>query len=231
MNVLVVDVGGNNVKIRASHREDERKLPSGDELTPERMVEQVCEVLDPWSVDVVALGLPGRVKRGRLIDEPANLGPGWVGFNFAAALERPVRIMNDANLQALGCYEGGRMLFLGLGTALGSTLIAEGVVQSLDLGQMRHAEGERLFELLGREGMKRLGPKRWEKTVGEVVLMLKAALMADDAAVGGGNAKELAELPVGVRRGHNRVVVEGGLRLWRDLPDPTDSEHERWRIL
>ena len=231
MNVLVVDIGGNHVKLRASDRQDESKLDSGDDLTPERMVEDVLRTIEDWAVDVVALGVPARVRFGRLVDEPFNLGPGWVGFNFAAAFEHPVRIMNDANMQALGSYDGGRMLFLGLGTGLGSTLIADRAIQSLDLGQIRHEGGEALCDILGRAGMKELGQKKWQRAVCDMVPMLQAATMADDVVVGGGNAKLLDELPVGVRRGHNRVVLEGGIRLWRDLPDPAEDQDGPWRIL
>lgn len=231
MNVLVVDVGGNNIKLRASDRQDEQKISSGEDLTPERMVEDIQAAIADWGIDVVALGVPARVRFGRVIDEPARLGPGWVGFNFAAAFERPVRIMNDASLQALGSYEGGRMLFLGLGTGVGSTLIADRTILSLDLGQLRAAGGERLFELLGREGIKELGEKKWQQAVCDAIPLLRAATMADDVVVGGGNAKLLEELPVGIRRGHNRIVLEGGIRLWRDLPDPADDEGGPWRIV
>lgn len=229
MDVLVCDIGGTSAKLWHTAHEEHRKFPSGKQLTPEKMVEQVHELLGDWQWEAVALGLPCRVSGGRTVEDPQNLGPGWVGFNFASAFGVPVRVMNDAALQALGSYDGGRMLFLGLGTAVGSTYIADHLILSLDLGRMHH-DGDRLFEILGDEGYDKLGSKKWQAAVHEVVPMLKNAMMADYVVLGGGSVKKLDELPDGVRRGHNRTVVEGGRRLWEELPDPSEKVTS-WVIL
>jgi polyphosphate glucokinase len=163
------------------------------------------------------------------VDDPQNLGSGWIGFNFTAAFGRPVRIMNDACLQALGSYDKGRMLFLGLGTAVGSAMIADKLILSLDLGRLRYGE-RRVFELLGDSGMEELGEKKWQKAVHDIVPVLKNAMMADYVVLGGGSVKLIEELPDGVRRGHNRTVVEGGRRLWEELPDPVDDQRGEWIV-
>jgi polyphosphate glucokinase len=194
------------------------------------MVKRTVETLEDWEYESIALGLPCRVNNGRPVEDPNNLGPGWVGFNFASAFGHPVRIMNDACLQALGSYDGGRMLFLGLGTAVGSALIAERLVLSLDMGRIRYGD-ERIFELLGDPGFDRLGPKKWRDVVAEIVPSLKNAMMADYVVLGGGSVKKIDELPDGVRRGHNRTVVEGGRRLWEELPDPAQKGLTEWLIV
>ncbi|MDX1946150.1 MAG: hypothetical protein SFU86_12195 [Pirellulaceae bacterium] len=228
--ILVIDIGGTSVKLWHTTHQDHRKFESGKELTPEAMVAGVQESAREWTYQAIALGLPCRVSAGRAVEEPQNLGAGWMGFNFSAAFGLPARILNDACLQALGSYDGGRMLFLGLGTAVGSALIADRLVLSLDLGRI-HVGAERVFEILGDQGAERLGAKKWRKGVQEIVPMLKHAVMADYVVLGGGNAQEMEELPDGVRRGHNRAVVEGGRRLWAEMPDPAQPATGDWLIL
>lgn len=230
MEVLVVDIGGSSVKIWHTGHQDHMKFESGKDLTAELMVQETLETIKDWQFEAVALGLPCRVSNGRPVEDPSNLGPGWVGYNFSAAFGKPVRIMNDASLQALGCYDGGRMLFMGLGTAVGSALIADRLVLSLDLGRMRYGE-QRLFELLGDKGFDSLGVKKWRQVVLEVVPAVKGAMMADYVVLGGGNVKEINDLPDGVRRGHNRSVVEGGRRLWEEMPDPVKPPGGDWVII
>lgn len=230
MNVLVVDVGGNNVKLHMPGRE-KRKFKSGRDLSPDQMVRQTLDETRDWKFDVVALGVPCRVVQGRPANEPYNLGAGWVDFDYAAAFARPVRIMNDANLQALGSYRGGRMLFLSSGTSVGSCLIADRVLISLELGQIESGEWGELAHTLNDDGLERLGSKRWQQAAHEILPRLKGALLVDSVVLGGGNAKKLDELPEGVRRGDNRDVLEGGLRLWQELPDPADPQGSDWRIL
>jgi predicted NBD/HSP70 family sugar kinase len=230
MEVLVIDIGGTSVKLWHTGHQDHLKFESGKSLTPDKMVEQTLETVKDWTYEAVALGLPCRISGGRAVEDPVNLGPGWVGFNFSAAFKEPVRIINDACLQALGSYDGGRMLFLGLGTAVGSALVADRLILSLDLGRIRYGD-DRMFELLGDKGFDRLGPKKWQKAVSEIVPNLQHAVMADYVVLGGGNVKEIEELPDGVRRGHNRTVVEGGRRLWEQLPDPAKQTCSDWLIL
>jgi len=230
MDVLVVDIGGTFVKLWHTAHEDHRKFPSGKQLVPENMVRETLELTKDWSYEAVALGLPCRVNNGRAVEDPQNLGPGWVAFNFASALGQPVRIMNDASLQALGSYDGGRMLFLSLGTAVGSAFVADRLILSLDLGRVMHPKGS-VFELLGDKGFEKLGPKKGQELVHEIVPMLKHAFLADYVVLGGGSAKKLEQLPDGVRRGHNRTVVEGGRRLWMELPDPSEKTSTDWIII
>jgi polyphosphate glucokinase len=230
MDVLVIDIGGSSVKLWHTGHQEHRKFESGKALTPDQMVEQTIESVADWTYEAIALGLPCRVSGGRTVEDPQNLGPGWVGYNFAPAFGKPVRMMNDACLQALGSYDGGRMLFLGLGTAVGSALIADRLVLSLDIGRLR-LDGERLWEILGDPGFEELGAKKWEKAIHDIVPTLKHALMADYVVLGGGNVKEIEDMPDGVRRGHNRTVVEGGRRLWEELPDPSAKPCADWLIL
>src|SRR6266403_1637856 len=178
MDVLVVDIGGTSVKLWHTAHEEHRKFSSGKDMTPEQMIETVKELVHDWQFEAIALGLPCRVSGGRVVEDPQNLGPGWMGFNFAAAFGKPVRIMNDAALQALGSYDGGRMLFLGLGTAVGSAYIADHLVLSLDLGRLKFGD-ETLYKLLGDEGFEELGAKKWQAVVQEVVPAIKTAMMAD----------------------------------------------------
>ena len=230
MEVLVIDIGGSSVKLWHTGHQEHRKFDSGKELTPEAMIALTRENVQDWTFEAVALGLPCRVSGGRVVEDPQNLGPGWVGCNLSAGFEQPVRIMNDASLQALGSYDGGRMLFLGLGTGVGSALVADHLVLSLDLGRMHWGE-LRLWEILGDKSYEKLGPKKWQKAVHEIVPALQHVVMADYVVLGGGNAKEVEELPDGIRRGHNRAVVEGGRKLWEELPDPAKQAPSEWLIL
>jgi len=230
MDVLVIDIGGTSVKLWHTAHEDHRKFESGKTLTPEEMVRQTAALVADWPHEAIAIGLPCRVSSGRLVEDPQNLGPGWVAFNFGAAFGKPVRIMNDAALQALGSYDSGRMLFLGLGTAVGSTLIADHLILSLDLGRLQH-NNESVYQILGDKGLDRIGAKKWREAALEIIPKLKSAMLADYVVLGGGSVKKLDELPDGVRRGHNRTVVEGGRRLWEELHDPTEKVESHWMII
>lgn len=214
MKVLVIDVGGTNIKVFASGQDEVRKFPSGPTLTPKQMVEGVLQLVGDWSYDVITIGYPGPVIHGRLALEPRNLGTGWVDFDFAAHFGKPVKLINDAAMQALGSYEGGRMLFLGLGTGLGSALIIDRVIAPLELAHLPYKKGRTFEDYVGLRGLKRLGKKKWQKAVEDVVARLQAALVADSVVLGGGNAKHLKRLPPGARMGDNRNAFLGGVRLW-----------------
>jgi glucose-6-phosphate isomerase len=215
MNVLVVDVGGTSVKILATGQDEPRRFPSGPTLTAEQMVAGVKELAGEWQYDMVSIGYPGVVHQGRIVAEPRNLASGWVGFDFAAAFGCPVKIINDAAMQALGSYKGGILLFLGLGTGLGSALIVEGVVVPMELGHLSYRKGT-YEDYVGQRGFKRLGRKKWQQHVEYVVARLIAALHLDDVVLGGGNAKKLRDIPPGCRVGDNTNAFLGGLLLWGD---------------
>ncbi len=239
-NVLVLDIGGSKVKMLATGHAEPRKIRSGPRLTPERMVKAVMDKCKDWDYDAVSIGYPGLAGAQGPRSEPGNLGSGWVGFNFAAAFDRPVRIINDAAMQALGSYEGGRMLFLGLGTGLGSTLIAQNVIIPLELGELPSRNGEPLSAVLGRSGFNKLGKRAWKKELLRMIDRFAAAFTVDYVVLGGGNARELKLLPPGTRVGNNLAAFRGGFRLWH-LPDvPTLSAEieptaqpasTRWRVL
>jgi polyphosphate glucokinase len=212
--ILVIDVGGSKVKVLATGQTEPRKTASGKTMTPAKLVEKVKELAGDWEYDAVSIGYPGLVGVHGPRSEPGNLGPGWVGFNFGVAFDRPVRVINDAAMQALGSYEGGRMLFLGLGTGLGSTLISENAIIPLELGQLLSREGPRLGEVLGKKGYERLGKEAWIAAVQEAVRALTLAFVADYVVLGGGNAKKLNGLVPGTRLGHNLTAFRGGQRLW-----------------
>lgn len=216
MKVLVVDVGGTSVKILLSGQQNARAFPSGPELTAQQMVAGVLKATKGSKYDVVSIGYPGPVLRGVLLAEPKNLGPGWAGFDFRKAFGCPVTLINDAAMQALGGYEGGRMLFLGLGTGLGSALIADNVIMPMELAHLPYKKGGTFEDYVGRRGLERLGRKKWRRTVDDVVVRLKNALVADDVLLGGGNAKKLKQLPEGVRLGDNAHAFLGGQRLWEE---------------
>src|SRR5262245_60426067 len=218
MNVLVIDVGGTHVKLLATGQQEPRKFDSGPALTAERMVRGVKELAKDWTYEAVSIGYPGLVLAGRPVAEPHNLAPGWVGFNYEAALEHPVRIINDAALQALGSYQGGKMLFLGLGTGLGSTLIAEGIIEPMELGHLPYRKGT-FEDYVGIRGLERRGKKKWRESVNDVVARLIAALEPDDVVLGGGNVKKLNELPPGCRGSDNAKAFLGGFRLWEEPHD------------
>jgi len=215
-NVLVVDVGGTNVKILASGQTEPRKFPSGPKMTPALMVAGVKELASNWPYDALSIGYPGRVVEGRIATEPHNLALGWQEFDFEAAFECPVRIINDAAMQALGSYEGGLLLFIGLGTGLGSALVAEGVVVPMELGHLSYRNGT-YEDYVGRRGLERRGKKKWRKHVEFAVTRLIEAFHPDDVVIGGGNGKKLNELPPGCRLGDNAYAFEGGFRLWKSV--------------
>ena len=222
MNVLVIDVGGTHVKTLATGQSEVRKLISGPTMNARRMVRGVKELANGWQYDAVAIGYPGLVMRGRPVAEPHNLAHGWVGFDYETALACPVRIINDAAMQALGSYCGGKMLFLGLGTGLGSTLIVDGIVEPMELGHLSYRK--RTYEdYLGLRGLQRLGKRKWREAVNDVVARLVAALEPDDVVLGGGNVKKLKELPAGCRVGDNANAFLGGFRLWENPSDGRPS--------
>jgi polyphosphate glucokinase len=212
-NVLVVDVGGTSVKILSTGQKQHRSFASGPTLTPKRMVSEVKKLVGDWRHDVVSIGYPGPVLRGRPVAEPHNLGRGWVGFNFAAAFGCPVKVVNDAAMQALGSYKGGKMLFLGLGTGLGTAMIVEGIIEPMELGHLPYKKGT-YEDYVGRAGLERHGKKKWRRHVADVVTRLITALEPDDTVIGGGNVRKLATLPPHSRAGDNANAFRGGFRLW-----------------
>jgi polyphosphate glucokinase len=216
MKILVIDVGGSQIKVLATGRKTPVKIPSGPDMTARTMVRRVRKAVAGWRYDAISIGYPGAVVHGRPVSEPHNLGGGWVGFNFRKAFGRPVRVINDAAMQALGSYKGGCMLFLGLGTGLGSALIIDDVLEPMELAHLPYKKGRSYEDYVGKAGLKRLGKKKWRRSVDDVVTKLKAALGADDVVVGGGNAKLLDSPPAGARLGANANAFLGGCRLWKD---------------
>jgi polyphosphate glucokinase len=216
MRVLVIDVGGTHVKVLATGHRHPVKISSGKTMTPRRMVREVRKAVADWPFDVVAIGYPGAVLRGKPVSEPRNLGQGWIGFDFRKAFGRPVRVINDAAMQALGNYIGGRMLFIGLGTGLGTALIVDGVLEPMELAHLPYKKGRTYEDYVGKRGLHRLGKKKWRRAVADVLLRLKAALEVEDVVVGGGNAKLLKKLPPGMRVANNAKAFTGGYRLWRE---------------
>ena len=227
--VLVIDIGGRSVKILATGQMQSRSFRSGPTLTPGRMVEGVKKLAADWTYDVVSIGYPGPVLGDRPIAEPYNLGRGWVGFDFAHAFGRPVKVVNDAAMQALGSYKGGKMLFLGLGTGLGTTMIVEGMVAPMEIGHLPYEKGT-YEDYVGRAGLKRHGKKKWRRHVADVVERLIAALQPDDTVIGGGNAAKLQTPPPHCRKGDNANAFRGGFALWAK-PDvlPPNLARERAR--
>jgi polyphosphate glucokinase len=213
--VLVVDVGGTNVKLLATGQAEARKFPSGPAMTAEAMVRVAKKTAKDWDYDVVSIGYPGPVVHGRPLREPHNLAPGWVNFDFQRAFGRPVKIVNDAAMQALGSYKGGRMLFLGLGTGLGSAMIVDGLLEPMELAHLPYKNGRTYEDYVGIRGLKRLGTKKWQQHVAKVVRQLRDALMVEEVVLGGGNVKRLDHLPPGARLGNNANAFAGGFRIWR----------------
>jgi predicted NBD/HSP70 family sugar kinase len=213
--VLVIDIGGTNVKMLATGQKEQTRFPSGPKMTAASMVKQVKAITKDWDYDCISLGYPGPIINGHPLREPHNLGGGWMRFNFSKAFECPVKIINDASMQALGSYEGGRMLFLGLGTGLGSAMIVDGVLQPMELAHLLYKKGKTYEDYLGVRGLERLGKKKWRHHVAEVVELLKAALDADYVVIGGGNSKKLKTLPDGAHLGNNENAFRGGFRLWK----------------
>jgi polyphosphate glucokinase len=216
MRILVVDIGGTHVKLLATGRRTPVRLPSGPNLTPNEMVKLVKAAAAEWQYEVVSIGVPAPVVHGRPVSEPHNLGPGWVGFNFHKGFGKPVKVVNDAAMQALGSYQGGRLLYLGLGTGLGSALIIDGVLEPMELGHLPFKKDRTYEDYVGARGLKRMGKKRWRKQVLDVVSRLRAAFEADDVVIGGGNAKLIEKWPAGTRAGSNAQAFRGGYRLWQE---------------
>ena len=215
MDILVIDVGGTHIKVLATGRKKPLKIRSGPKMSARQMVRAVRQATTDWQYSVVSIGYPGPVLHGKPVTEPRNLGDGWVGFNFKRAFGCPVRVINDAAMQALGSYKGGRMLFLGLGTGLGSALIVDGVLEPMELAHLPYKKGRTYEQYVGKAGLKRFGKKKWRRHVADVITRLKATLEADDVVIGGGNAKSLRALPKGVRLGSNANAFIGGYRLWK----------------
>lgn len=225
-NILVIDVGGTHVKIMIS-RHKRRKFKSGPKMTPREMVAQIKAELKGWKFHAVAVGFPAPVRNGRILTDPKHLGKGWAGFNFEKALGKPVRVVNDAALQALGSYCGGRMLFLGLGTGLGSTLVLPNMLIPLELGDLPYRDHRIIEDFLGKTGIDELGDKEWEREVMFAVEQLKKSVIADYVVLGGGKAKKLKKLPEDTELGHNRNAFMGGVRLWQN--DPRTGQ-AKWKI-
>src|SRR5580704_12776561 len=222
-NILVIDVGGTNVKVLATGQKEPVKIPSGPKMSAKKMVKEVREVAKNWDYSVVSIGYPAPVVHGHPLSEPHNLAGGWVGFDFRRAFGRPVKIVNDAAMQALGIYRGGRMLFLGLGTGLGSAMIVDGILEPMEVAHLPFKKGRTYEDYLGIRGLKRLGKKKWRRYVAIVAESLKTALEADYVVLGGGNSKLLKKLPPGCILGNNATAFTGGFRLW-DEP----AEQAKW---
>jgi polyphosphate glucokinase len=242
-SILAIDIGGSKIKILVTGQGEPRKIRSSKALTPARMVQAVRALASGWDYEAVSIGYPGVVGKNGPSSEPGNLGSGWVAFNFAAAFGLPVRIINDAVMQALGSYEGGRMLFLGLGTGLGSSLIADRVIVPLELGQLRYGSGEKLGDVLGDRSLTRYGLKFWRRVVEEITPMFMSAFLADYVVLGGGNSKKLKQPPAGARLGHNLTAFRGGFRLWHledvqtllteepGLNSSASQHFNKWRLI
>ncbi len=218
MDVLVVDVGGTHVKVLASGQKQPRRFDSGPAMTPQQMVAQTLAIAQDWSYQRVSIGYPGPVLRDRPVAEPHNLGHGWVGFDFEAAFGHPVKLINDAAMQALGSYKGGKLLFLGLGTGLGSAMIVDGIMEPMELGHLPYKE-HTYEHYVGQRGLDREGKDKWQHNVEDVVAHLVAALQPDDVVLGGGNASKLEKLPPGCRAGDNSHAFIGGFRLWEQADE------------
>lgn len=210
----MLDIGGTNVKLMVSGRDEVRKVPSGRELTAEKMVQEVTDATSDWKFDTISIGFPGLVENGRVVREPLNLGAGWVDFEFERAFGKPVRIINDATMQAIAHYVSGRMLFIGFGTSIGATLIVDHVAIPMELGLMKLRKRQNFVDRLSEAGLERLGRKRWQGSVEEALTILQDAFRPAVTVIGGGNAKLLDPLPTGCERGHNRDAFVGATRLW-----------------
>jgi polyphosphate glucokinase len=215
LKVLVIDVGGTNVKLLATGQKEPRKYPSGPTMTPRKMVSLVKKSVSDWKFDCISLGYPGPIINGHPLREPHNLGPGWVGFDFRKAFGCPVKILNDAAMQAVGSYKGGRMLFLGLGTGLGSAMIVDGILQPMELAHLTYKNKKSYEDYLGLRGLERMGKKKWRRCVAKITKQLIVALEAEYVVLGGGNSKLLKELPARARLGSNENAFLGGFRMWQ----------------
>jgi len=216
MNVLVIDIGGTNVKILATGQTESRKLPSGNSMTPADMVAGVTELAKDWSYEAVSIGYPGIIKKGKIANEPHNLGPGWTTFDFEAAFKLPVKIINDAAMQALGSYNEGVLLFLGLGTGLCSAVVVDSAVLPMEVAHLTYKKGT-FEDYVGLRGLQKRGKKKWQKHIALVIERLSEALNPDDIVLGGGNSKKLTELPPGCRLGQNNFAFTGGFRMWENF--------------
>jgi len=225
-DILVIDVGGTHIKVFATGQKEAVKIPSGPKMTAKKMVKEVKKATMGWDYSAVSIGYPAPVVHGHPLSEPHNLAGGWVGFDFRKAFGRPVKIVNDAAMQALGIYQGGRMLFLGLGTGLGSAMIVDGILEPMEIAHLPYKKGRTFEDYLGIRGLKRLGRKKWRRYAGRVAEQLKNAMEADYVVLGGGNAKLLKKLPPGTRLGDNASAFTGGFRLW-DEPE----EKSKWNRL
>jgi polyphosphate glucokinase len=219
MKILAVDVGGTHVKILATGKRQKREIVSGPGMTARQMVAGVKKLAKDWDYDVVSVGYPGLVRHGRPLAEPHNLGSGWKGFDFASAFGLPAKVINDAAMQALGSYRGGKMLFLGLGTGLGSAMIVNGIVEPMELGHLPYKKGT-FEDYVGDRGLHRAGKKRWRKLVEDVIQRLVAATEPDDVVIGGGNVVHVKTLPKGCRAGDNNDAFIGGFRMWNSAHKP-----------
>jgi predicted NBD/HSP70 family sugar kinase len=230
MKVLMIDVGGTNVKLMASGHEGFRKFPSGRAMTAAKMVKGVLEATQDWEYEAVSLGFPGLVRNGKVDRNPLNLGGGWVDFDFDKAFKRPVRIINDAAMQALASYETGRFLFLGLGTSVGATLIADDTVVPLEIGMMPLSKSEAFMDRLSKEALTTLGKRRWQKSVTRAIALLRNIFWPDHFQLGGGNAKHIDPVPEGCERGDNQDAFRGALRLWPGADMLAEAQTTTWRI-
>lgn len=226
--MLVVDVGGTHVKILATGQTDKREFASGPKLTARQMVTKVKRLARGWRYDAVSIGYPGPVMHDRVVAEPHNLGAGWVGFDFKRAFGRPVRVINDAAMQALGSYKGGKMLFLGLGTGLGTALIVDGIVEPMEIGHLPYLK-HTYEDYVSDRAFERMGKKKWRKQVADVVKRLTRALEPDEVVIGGGNVRHLKELPPRCRAGDNANAFTGGFRLWEKAPSTRSRRASRGR--
>lgn len=230
MKVLVIDVGGTHIKILATGKTTPRKFDSGPKMDAAQMVSIVKKNSSDWQYEAVSMGYPGPVLNGKPMAEPHNLAPGWVGFDFEAAFGKPVKILNDAAMQALGSYQGGKMLFLGLGTGLGTTMIVDGVIEPMEAGHLPYKKAT-FEDYVGVRGLEKYGTHKWRRNVADVVAMLVAALQPDDVVLGGGNVKHLKELPPGCRAGDNANAFIGGFRLWnREIATTAPSRRKRTMV-
>jgi polyphosphate glucokinase len=225
LTILAIDVGGSHVKCHVGGRSKPVKFSSGPKMTPDRMVRKVLKVTKDWRFNAISIGYPGVVQRGAIMAEPRNLAPGWVGFDFQAAFGRPVKLINDAAMQALGAYRGGSMLFLGLGTGLGTTLIVDGVIVPMELSHLPYRSGHSYEDHVSERARRRRGNKQWRRDVEQVLRVLRLALLPDYVVLGGGNVTHLKRLPPQTRRGTNADAFAGGFRLWRPEHAPASKIH------
>lgn len=230
MKILMIDIGGSNVKMMVNGHDEMRKFPSGRTLTARQMVAGVKKATKDWEYDAITMGFPGLVEGGKLVREPLNLSGGWMNFNFAQAFRRPVRIINDAAMQALANYQGGRMLFVGFGTSVGAALVADGVVVPVELGLIPFSRRHTFMSRLSKAARRADGQERWEKAVHRAVALLRDVFWPADTVIGGGNAKHLDPLPAGCRRTSNQEAIRGAVRLWEGADLHAEPYGTTWRI-